>query len=143
METRAIKALSPQQIEGYEAGEGMGFAMAAELNGLPGPRHVLDMADQLELSEEQRQRADQIFQVMHTRAVALGEELIQAEARLDSLCAGGNLTGEQLAAAIDRAEQLKSKLRYTHMVAHVEMNQILSSKQKFEYSRLRGYTRHE
>lgn len=32
---REIKALSPQQIEGLLAGEGMGLALAAELNDIP------------------------------------------------------------------------------------------------------------
>ena len=32
----------------------MGLALAAELNGYPGPSHVLELADKLELSAEQR-----------------------------------------------------------------------------------------
>jgi hypothetical protein len=39
---REIKALSPEELAQYEAGEGMGLALAAELNRYPGPRHVLD-----------------------------------------------------------------------------------------------------
>jgi hypothetical protein len=37
LEARAIKALSEQQIADLEAGRGMGMALAAELNGYPGP----------------------------------------------------------------------------------------------------------
>jgi uncharacterized membrane-anchored protein len=47
---RRIKALSEEEIDGLRAGEGMGLALAAELNGLPGTRHVLDMGPMLGLS---------------------------------------------------------------------------------------------
>jgi hypothetical protein len=41
MQTRPIKALSEQQVADLQAGRGMGLALAAELNGYPGPAHVL------------------------------------------------------------------------------------------------------
>jgi len=34
-ETREIKALSTEEVDGYLKGEGMGLAKAAELNGFP------------------------------------------------------------------------------------------------------------
>ena len=55
LETREIKALSPEQIEDLLAGEGMGYALAAELNHYPGPRHVLALAAEL---QELRRRLD-------------------------------------------------------------------------------------
>ena len=39
---RAIKALSAEEIEQYLSGSGMGFAKPAELNGYPGPMHVIE-----------------------------------------------------------------------------------------------------
>jgi hypothetical protein len=47
MQTRSIKALSEQQVADLTAGRGMGLALAAELNGYPGPFHVLELADKL------------------------------------------------------------------------------------------------
>ncbi len=44
MQTRPIKALSDQQITDLKAGRGMGLALHAELNGYPGPAHVLECA---------------------------------------------------------------------------------------------------
>ena len=41
---REIKALSGQDIQAYENGQGHGFAKAAELNGYPGPMHTLELA---------------------------------------------------------------------------------------------------
>ena len=55
-ESREIKALSPQEISDYLLGRGMGLAKAAELNGYPGPAHVLELAVQLEITSEQRPR---------------------------------------------------------------------------------------
>src|SRR5256885_6759518 len=57
LENRATKALSEQQLVDLRAGRGMGLALAAELNGYPGPLHVLELGEQLMLSAEQRQRA--------------------------------------------------------------------------------------
>ncbi|HYV03741.1 MAG TPA: hypothetical protein VFB82_04100, partial [Blastocatellia bacterium] len=54
MQTRTIKSLSEQQVADLGAGRGMGLALAAELNGYPGPSHVLELADKLDLSVDQR-----------------------------------------------------------------------------------------
>jgi hypothetical protein len=51
---RTVKALSEQEIADLRAGRGMGLALAAELNGYPGPAHVLEKADALGLSSAQR-----------------------------------------------------------------------------------------
>src|SRR5262245_62315440 len=53
-EQRPIKALSREQIADLKAGRGMGLALAAELNGFPGPIHVLELAERLQLTVEQR-----------------------------------------------------------------------------------------
>jgi hypothetical protein len=50
MQTRSIKALSTQQIDDLRTGRGMGLALAAELNGYPGPAHVLELSERLALS---------------------------------------------------------------------------------------------
>ena len=54
MQNRPIKALSEQQVADLNAGRGIGMALAAELNGYPGPSHTLELADKLELSADQR-----------------------------------------------------------------------------------------
>ena len=42
-----VNALSPDEVQQYLAGAGMGYAKAAELNHFPGPMHVLELADKL------------------------------------------------------------------------------------------------
>ena len=44
-EQREIKALSPEQTEDLREGRGMGLSLPAELNGSPGPLHVLQLRD--------------------------------------------------------------------------------------------------
>ena len=53
LEGRPIKALSERQVADLKAGRGMGLALAAELNGYPGPSHLVELSDQLALTAEQ------------------------------------------------------------------------------------------
>ena len=79
-EGRAIKALSAEQMDDLRNGRGMGLALAAELNGYPGPRHVLELAQQLDLTTGQEAQAQRLFDAMQAEAITLGEQVIAAEA---------------------------------------------------------------
>jgi hypothetical protein len=83
MQQRPVKALSDQQLADLQAGRGMGLALAGELNGYPGPSHVLELADQLQLDDAQRQRVRQLYESMKAEAIPVGEKLIAQEAALD------------------------------------------------------------
>ena len=83
LDQRAVKALSEQQIADLRAGRGMGLALPAELNGYPGPVHVLENADALDLNVDQRERTTALFEAMKAEAVPLGERLIEQETNLD------------------------------------------------------------
>src|SRR3954465_12359952 len=72
MQTRPIKALSEQQVADLGAGRGMGLALAAELNGYPGPSHILELADKLNLSTDQRAGIQRLFDAMKAEAMPLG-----------------------------------------------------------------------
>jgi hypothetical protein len=61
----------------------MGMALAAELNGYPGPSHVLELADKLDLAVDQRDRVKALFDAMKTEVVPIGSALIEQEAALD------------------------------------------------------------
>jgi Spy/CpxP family protein refolding chaperone len=134
-----IKALSPQQIEGYLEGRGMRMALAAELNGYPGPRHVLELADELELSPEQLAQARRLFEDMRRKAIALGEQIIEREAMLDGLFASGTVTEATLADTAEALGRLNGELRAHHLGYHLEMRDLLDPRQIQNYQRLRGY----
>ena len=136
---RSIKALSLEDMERLLAGEGMGYALAAELNRYPGPRHVLDLADSLGLSAAQRESIEAIRVRMSTRAVELGRTTIVAEAALDSLFASGAIDRPTLRARTAQIAQLEGELRATHLEAHLETRAILYDSQVARYDSLRGY----
>src|SRR6516225_2704389 len=99
MQARPIKGLSDQQIADLKAGRGMGLALAAELNGYPGPAHVLELADKLDLTTDQRNKVQSLFDSMKAEAVPLGSKLIDQEAELDNQFATHTITQESLKAA--------------------------------------------
>jgi Spy/CpxP family protein refolding chaperone len=136
---REIKALSRQDLEAYLAGQGMGFAKAAELNGYAGPKHVLELASELSLTEEQRTRTEALFASMQSQARSLGREIVDQERNLDQLFASKAVTQQSLRASLDRIAGLQSRLRATHLQAHLEQAAILTSEQNALYARLRGY----
>jgi hypothetical protein len=81
MQTRAIKALSTEQVADLKAGRGMSLARPAELNGYPGPRHVLELVEQLGLTDQQRADVQRLFDDMTTEVIPLGEKLIAQDCR--------------------------------------------------------------
>lgn len=138
-EDREIKALSSEETEQLVSGQGMGLGLPAELNGYPGPKHVLELADELELSGEQRDAVSEVFDGMLRKAIDLGFEVVAAERRLDALFAQGRATPEALRAALEELEDLRADLRYTHLAAHLETKALLTEHQLHRYNQLRGY----
>lgn len=139
LETRAIKALSETDLADLQAGKGMGLALAAELNGYPGPVHVLEFADALGLDNAQRDATERAYQEMQQTAVTHGAELITAEAQLDQLFAHRHATLEAIERLTARAAEIHGKLRATHLRYHLTMAEILSPAQIKHYQELRGY----
>jgi hypothetical protein len=99
-EKRTIKALSDQQISDLRAGLGMSLALAAELNGYPGPRHTLELANELNLTDEQRAKVKDLFTAMTAESIPIGGKLAQ-EADLDRQFAGRTVTPASLSAATE------------------------------------------
>ena len=56
----------PADRKGLENGEGMGMAKYAEINGYSEPRHVLELAEELKLTEEQKIATEKIFEKIKT-----------------------------------------------------------------------------
>lgn len=139
LESRDIKALSPADIEGLKAGRGMSLALAAELNGYPGPLHVLELAGPLALTEDQRLRTRALQDRMLAEARTAGEELIARERELDRGFAARTLDASGLSAALARIAEAQARLRRAHLQAHLEQALILRPDQVEQYNRLRGY----
>ena len=139
LESRPIKALSANEIDDLGAGRGMGMALAAELNGYPGPRHVLDLADRLSLTPRQRQTAEVMFRDMQTEAIRLGESVIEDERALDRAFAERTVTPAKLDNLTARIGIAQAALRAHHLGFHLRMRDLLSAGQTAAYNTLRGY----
>jgi Spy/CpxP family protein refolding chaperone len=139
MQAREIKALSEQQLADLRAGRGMSMALSAELNGYPGPAHVLELATQLELTAAQAARTRDLFAQMQRETAAQGEEVIAAERSLDALFKERKANTENVAGATARAAQAQGRLRAAHLRYHVLMLEVLGPQQVTAYNRLRGY----
>jgi len=139
LQDRPIKALSSQEVGDLRAGRGMGLALAAELNNYPGPRHVLDLSDQLGLSPHQKSRVSALFDEMAARAQSLGRQILDAEARLDQSFAAGRADEAALKSMTADIAGLKGALRYVHLRYHLVVRDLLSTDQIARYSALRGY----
>ena len=140
LETRPIKALSAEQIADLKAGRGMGLALVAELNGYVGPVHVLELADSLHLSADQRARMEELFAAMKAEAIPLGEELIAQESDLDRQFADRTITEASLATATQAIGSTRAALRASHLKYHLAATEVLSPMQIQRYAELRGYT---
>jgi hypothetical protein len=139
LETRSVKSLSDKQIEDLRAGRGMGFALSAELNGYPGPLHVLELANELRLSDAQRAKTQELYHAVKGETVPLGEKLIEQEAELDKAFAAGAATPEIIADLTRRIGVTQAGIRAAHLGFHLSTKDLLSAWQLQRYAELRGY----
>ena len=140
-QARPIKALSDDDIAALRKGEGMGMGMAkaAELNGYPGPAHVLTLAAQLGLTETQQRDVRTIFERMSAAAKSLGAELITREEVLDQLFAQREITPDRLTVETTAIAELQGRLRSAHLTAHLATRALLNPDRIARYQQLRGY----
>lgn len=138
-DARQIKSLSESDLEDLRTGRGWGLAKTAELNGYPGPAHVLEAAEALQLSPETRARVEAIFEAMNAEARRLGALYIEAELQLEKTFSDMSVEPHILKRLLADAEALRAQLRQTHLEAHLETAPLLTRHQKMLYARLRGY----
>ena len=91
-EKRDIESLSKFDIEELKNGRGWGLAKAAELNGIPGPVHLLEMKKEINLNPEQIEKIEILYQKMKKQAIPLGLKLIELERKLNNHFANRTIT---------------------------------------------------
>ena len=141
-ELRSIKSLSAEDVNALEAGVGEalgGLAKLAELNGYPGPRHVLESAGELGLTPEQKEAVERIYRDMNQRSMALGRQLVQHERELDAAFAQGQINHESLERGLAESALVYGELRNAHLQAHLNTKDVLTADQVRHYNQLRGY----
>jgi hypothetical protein len=139
-ETREIKSLSELDIEELKNGRGWGLAKAAELNGVPGPKHLLEMKDEIGLNLEQIEQIEILYQTMEKQAIPLGSKLIALESKLNNHFANGTINEKLLRELLEKIAQVYEQLRYVHLSAHLKTPDILTAEQIDLYNKLRGYS---
>ena len=137
-----IRSLTPREIQDLETGAGMGMALPAELNGYPGPRHVLDAdaAGRLPLTPAQRAAVSRIFAAMKSDAERLGREVLQLEGDLELRFRHGHIDEAALRDLLRRANEARTELRFVHLRAHLATRALLTPAQLAAYQKVRGYT---
>lgn len=135
----SVPGLTEAEIGTLRTGSGMGLARPADLNGYPGPRHVLDLADDLGLSDEQRAAFEALFEQMKAEAVPLGERFLDRYAALWAAFRDTTITTEALQQRTGEIGQVEGELRATHLKYHLLTKPLLTDAQVAAYARLRGY----
>lgn len=141
-EIRVIKSLSDNDVQSLQNGTGEAFggiAKLAELNGYPGPRHVLDIAQELQLTDRQRMEIELIYQNMSNNAKSIGSAIIAIEQDMDEAFANKTITEENLIAMLDKSANFYGQLRFVHLSAHLDTAQIMTTEQIQMYNEMRGY----
>ena len=139
LESRPIKALSAEQLADLREGRGMMLSLPAELNGYPGPRHVVELAAPLGLDEAQRAAVDALIPAMAEEAKTIGARVVAGEAALDRLFAEGRAGEEAVRAAAAKVAALWGELRFVHLKYHLRATSLLRPEQIAHYKALRGY----
>lgn len=139
MQSRAIKSLSDNDINELRRGGGWGLALAAELNGMPGPAHLLELKDKIALTLDQAAKTQTLLDEMRKSAIATGERLIAAEKALENAFAAGKVDEPSLRRLLAEAESARTELRFIHLSQHYKTVQFLRPEQIKRYNILRGY----
>lgn len=139
-EDRAIKSLSEDDIVELRRGGGWGLALPAELNGVPGPAHLLELRDEIPLEVEQVAAIKSLVKAMREEAIPAGERLIAAELAIEQAFAERHLDEARLHELLQDAEVARTELRFAHLARHLDTLEILTEDQVARYNQLRGYT---
>ncbi len=138
-ETRLIKSLSSDDISELERGGGWGLAKAAELNGLPGPAHLLELKNDIGLTRDQLEAIQRLHEEMKSQAIEHGKQLIELEAELETRFQTELPTDAELKAMLLAIAQTRAQLRFIHLSTHLKTPSILTKQQIDAYNQLRGY----
>ena len=138
-QARDIKSLSASDVTGLLSGAGMAYAKAAELNGYPGPAHVLEFSSQLKLNGDQHSATKTLMDLHKSRARILGVQLLEAERSLDRAFASQQIDAQRVEDLTRQIGTLQARLRAEHLQTHLAQTALLSPQQIASYQRLRGY----
>ena len=133
----------PSDSDVLEGASGAGMASYADLNGYPGPKHILEMRDTLRLTDEQEKDIEAIFDEMSGNARAKGEQVIAKEEELHARFKNGTASEPEVRRRAGEIGTLRGELRAVHLTAHIQARRVLTKQQIALYNTLRhGATHH-
>lgn len=136
---RRVAAFSDEDAAGIVAGRGMGFALPAELNGYPGPLHILELAAELGLTHEQRAAVEALIGPMQARAKEAGRRYVEAEQALDAAFRSQAADAATIERLVRAADSARAEKRLAHLLTHIEARRLLTKEQLAIYAARRGY----
>jgi hypothetical protein len=93
----------------------------------------------LQLTVEQKERVQQLFESMKAEAIAASEKLIVSERELDQEFAAHTVTPARLTSLVAQIGERQGELRAVHLKYHLTAAELLSDAQKQRYAEARGY----
>src|SRR5689334_22194907 len=134
---QAAEACSAEFDKVVAEGRGFGMAFAADQNGYPGPLHVLELKDRLQLTVDQETRMRALLEAMFAQSRPRDAKLAEAEARLRRLFAADSADDAGVRAAVADAEHARAELRLAHVLTHLRTRELLTEHQRRTYQQLR------
>ena len=131
-------AQAPPDHDGLLNGEGMGQAQYAEMNGYPGPKHILDLVDKLKLSDAQKKSIQEIYQEMNARVKELGKRIIGVEEEMHEAFRTGLVNESSVRDDAEQIGRMRGKLRAVHLIAHIKAKKLMTDDQIALYTKLRA-----
>jgi Spy/CpxP family protein refolding chaperone len=130
----------PPDRSALEKGEGAGMGMLAEMNGYPGPKHLLDLYDSLRMGPGQVQRIASLYEEMRAAALGKGEMIIAKEEELDDLFGSGRAEEASVRKLASEIGRMRGELRAIHLTAHLKAWGLLTEEQRVRYKAIREAT---
>ena len=138
------KAAALSCAEQFEAvvreGYAFGMAFAADRNGYPGPRHILELKTELRLTADQEAKVTELMHAMLGESHPKGVRLLEAERRLERLYADGVADEASVRAAVAEVERARSELRLVHLLIHLRTRDLLTREQREAYHKIQWGT---
>lgn len=139
LQDRPIKALDAERVRGLLAGEGLSYALAAELNAYPGPLHAVELGARIGLTQAQIAAARARVETGRAEFRRLGAELVAAERALDAAFADRRIEPADLRHLVVEAARLDGELRLAHLALHLDQTADMTPEQIRRYMQARGY----
>lgn len=133
-----LGGVSEQEKEALLKGAGLGAGMIAMMNGYPGPKHVLELGDELELNAAQRESIGKTYGNVKAESVKLGTELVEKDEALTALFTSGSATTGEVEKLSRDIGELQGRVRAAHLNAHVETFDALTPAQREKLSSMQG-----